>query len=192
MGYDFKVTVVEATGLPNKDGLFNKSDPYVELYGCARASAVDGGEPDWSAKERVITKTVSGTLDPKFDEDFQMAVKDPEDVVYFRVFDCNMMKDKLMGTACLSAAEFVSGTETERKLRIVGTNYKKPDAGCLRVRVTAAFNGALANLTHEVDRMSWRTTRSPRTTSGSRARSTSSRARSTAWPARTRASRRRT
>ena len=154
MGYDFKVTVVEATGLPNKDGLFNKSDPYVELYGCARASAVDGGEPDWSAKERVVTKTVSGTLDPKFDEDFQMAVKDPEDVVYFRVFDCNMMKDKLMGTACLSAAEFVSGTETERKLQIVGTNYKRPDAGCLRVRVTAAFNGALANLTHEVDRMS--------------------------------------
>ncbi|KAH8059530.1 hypothetical protein JL721_9269 [Aureococcus anophagefferens] len=111
MGCDFKVTVVEATGA-NKDGLFNKSDPDVELYGCARASAVDGGEPDWSAKERVVTKTVSGTLDPKFDEDFQMAVKDPEDVVYFRVFDCNMMKDKLMGTACLSA-EFVSGTETE-------------------------------------------------------------------------------
>ena len=97
---------------------------------------------------------MSGTLDPKFDESFQMAVKDPEDVVYFRVFDCNMMKDKLMGTACLSTAEFVSGTETERKLQIVGTNYKKPDAGCLRVRVTAAFNGALANLTHEVDRMS--------------------------------------
>ena len=53
MGYDFKVTVVEATGLPNKDGLFNKSDPYVELYGCAKSSQ-NGGEPDWSAKDSVL------------------------------------------------------------------------------------------------------------------------------------------
>ena len=56
MGYDFKVTVVEATGLPNKDGLFNKSDPYVELYGCARASAASP-LGSWARSSTPLTAT---------------------------------------------------------------------------------------------------------------------------------------
>ena len=164
MGYDFKVKVVSADGLQNKDGFLNKSDPYVEIYGCALRSG--SGEPDWASSERVVTKSISGTLEPEWNEEFDLSVRAAEDTIYFRVFDHNYTKDKLMGTAVLSTGEFVSGNEAELKLQIVGTNFKKPDAGCLKVAVTAAFNGALANLTKEVDRMSAENDRDARSRGG--------------------------